>query len=789
MRYLKDIINTLLLALITVIFFWPAFTQPTELLSCRDLLRDSVFSSDFIHDSFQRFGEIPLWNPYILGGKPYTTDIEHAPYYLTNLMFLLSYKYYFINFILIGHVFLAGLFMYLFLLTIKVRRSSALIGAIVFMLGRNLLSLIYGGDMLPIVSYAYIPLTFLAFEKLLEKRNLKWAMLLSLILGIKFFAGRIQYFYYGSLALAIYGIIRLYQLKRESSSAFLNSLKYLAIAGIIFLGVISIQLFPLIEITPMTLQNQNSNVASYEFSIQESVPFTHFITLLIPDFFGNRYDDSYWGVPSRVIDMYIGILPLILAIIAMVFVKNRYKIPLAAISIFSVLFALGGYTPFFKILYDILPGVSLFKVPGRMLVIFTFAAAALAALGSDYLLSNKFPVEKLKKPALALLALCLTASLSVFIFKQKIITYGISLLKEYYFVKYAGTTLVKTSPFEYLLSKLPLVFNHLSSGILIFTSLLALSFFAVLLSTNIRKKNVATILLAVVIIDMLFLANSYNWNEIRASEFPGLGKSSLIIEQWDDLAKEIKQDQTTYRVMGFPLETLVKNDLQTINGADSMSLSYTGNYLSHIEELNDTNVPRLLGLMNVKYILTRNNLSHKEFEPIKEDLTYSYCRFGANKKFKLYENKAVLPRAFMVPNYKVTETEKQFEIMKNSLFNPKEEVLVNEDIDLLGGQEFKEVKINYYSPNKLQLNATNSKPGFLILGETYYPGWKAYDNGNETKVYRANYLMRMVYLPAGNHNIEMIFKPQSYNLGKYITLTTLGLIGLISIFIILLRKY
>ncbi|MCK4649150.1 YfhO family protein, partial [bacterium] len=54
----------------------------------------------------------------------------------------------------------------------------------------------------------------------------------------------------------------------------------------------------------------------------------------------------------------------------------------------------------------------------------------------------------------------------------------------------------------------------------------------------------------------------------------------------------------------------------------------------------------------------------------------------------------------------------------------------------------------------------------------YYPGWKAYVDGKEEKIYQANYILRAVYLGPGKHDIRFIYDPLSFKVGTYISLIT-----------------
>lgn len=776
----KDALNISLLLAITLIFFWQMTLEPTNLFTSGDLLSDSVFSSSFMHETYQKYGERALWNPYIFTGKPHVPHIEYGQYYFTSLLFLFSYKDYYLNFILIGHMFLAGLFMYLFLRNINLTRTSSTIGAITFMLGRNFLDL-FAGDVLPVVAFSYVPLVFLGLEKLIEKRDFKWSIFFAAFVSIQFFAGRVQYFYYTSLALIIYTAMRLYTIRKDNPKAAWTALGHIAISAAIFLGIVSIQLLPMIEIAPNTIQNSDDQAATYKFSAQESVPPKHFITLTIPNFFGKRSDNSYWGAPSWMIDMYLGIIPLILAIAAIFLARNKYKWPLISLAAFSVAFALGEYAPFYRVFYEI-PGVSMFKVPGRMLMVFTFSMAALSAIGANYILTNR--INKYFSKILLFTGITgMVATAGLFAFKTKIIAYGNSLFNHYYYSKYAGTELVKRYSFEYFSEKIPVAFNNILFGMLILTTLVLLSYFIIWTLT--KKSTASTMLIAVIILDLLFLTNTYDWDNVREKSYPSLESSDQYFEQWKPITELVHKDTAYLRILGVPQAVLVQSNFYTSAGSDSMPLYYSNKYSEEANKLKE-NAPFMLGLANVKYVLTQSELP-SDYKLVEKGLVYSDCRFGANKSFNLYENKRWMPRAFVVPKARTEELEKQFDTIKNIELNPKNEVLIEETIDKEGGQEYKEANIDYYSPNKIKLSVSTEKPGFLVISETYYPGWKAYDNGAETKIYQANYIMRALYLPAGDHNIEFIYDPISYKVGKWITLTTL-LILLITILLLAIYR-
>jgi len=95
---------------------------------------------------------------------------------------------------------------------------------------------------------------------------------------------------------------------------------------------------------------------------------------------------------------------------------------------------------------------------------------------------------------------------------------------------------------------------------------------------------------------------------------------------------------------------------------------------------------------------------------------------------------------------------------------------------LANNDSYKEAKIEFYSPNTIKIKINVSDAGFLVLSETWYPGWKAYDNGKEIEILRANYILRSVYISKGVHEIFFIYKPISFKIGLWVSALTFILI-------------
>jgi hypothetical protein len=235
--------------------------------------------------------------------------------------------------------------------------------------------------------------------------------------------------------------------------------------------------------------------------------------------------------------------------------------------------------------------------------------------------------------------------------------------------------------------------------------------------------------------------------------------------------------------------------IQTLNGHSSSILKHYSEFYGLIWNLPnlaaDTyELPRfpveavqnrhLLNLLN-----TRFNVTEKPIQiPGIELVSGGAYRLGSENigSVYIYENQEVLPRAFVVRNANVLEEKKQiFHALRR--FDPKDTVILEEKVDRLNHPgKFKEATITSYQPHRVKLSIQLDDPGFLVLGDIWAPGWRAYDYGIEKQVFKANYALRSIFLEKGEHRIEFIYDPLSYRIGKMISLLTFLLLFAYGIF-------
>lgn len=158
-----------------------------------------------------------------------------------------------------------------------------------------------------------------------------------------------------------------------------------------------------------------------------------------------------------------------------------------------------------------------------------------------------------------------------------------------------------------------------------------------------------------------------------------------------------------------------------------------------------------------------------------------------DKEIKIYENPYVLPRVFIVDQFKYAPTyEEAQKLIRRADFNLGEKVALEEPIskNLFTEKSVttklkSRAEIIEYQPNKVIIEVQTNQPGMLVLSDTYYPGWKAEIEGIPTKIYRVDGVIRGVFVNRGRHKVVFYYWPRSFAVG-------IGMAGVSALICILL---
>ena len=176
----------------------------------------------------------------------------------------------------------------------------------------------------------------------------------------------------------------------------------------------------------------------------------------------------------------------------------------------------------------------------------------------------------------------------------------------------------------------------------------------------------------------------------------------------------------------------------------------------------------------------------ESLEPENMDLLLSQYELVHDGEVKVYENRNVLPRAFVVREAgAVSDREEAIARIKEEGFDPAQTAVIEGDLPpaqlaaLANGQATGDdaVQITGYQDNRVDLTVETDSAGLLVLSDTYYPGWKAYVDGERVPIYPTDVALRSVFLEQGEHEVRFVYSPGSFKLGSAITLASLAVLA------------
>jgi len=156
---------------------------------------------------------------------------------------------------------------------------------------------------------------------------------------------------------------------------------------------------------------------------------------------------------------------------------------------------------------------------------------------------------------------------------------------------------------------------------------------------------------------------------------------------------------------------------------------------------------------------------------------------------RIYESDSSFPRTFFVNNFEIVDKDSAQEfLLQNKEFDLRNKVVLEEQIldsisDIINKNDNHSIglaEIRSYTANQVIIDTNNSKSEFLVLTDSFYPHWTASIDGEETEIYRANGLVRAIFVPEGNHSIEFHYDSAPFQLGVIVSfVTAVFLIGVL----------
>ncbi len=681
---------------------------------------------------------IPLWNPYSFSGTPHLANYQSSVFSITNLFFFVFPFNDGWSLAVLIQPLLAGVFMYLFIRSLKLSQMAGLISSISFMFCGFIV--VWMSWTTLSLAISFLPLALFSVEKYFSSRKPVFLFLLFLSVPLSFFSGHFQISLYFSLFVLAYIFFKFAETRNKMD--LLNSLIFFAL-GILFL---SPQLLPSMEL-------YFNAPRSLIFQKIEAVELYHLPTILSPDFYGNPVTRN--NPLGHYIEWngFFGVVPFILGIYA-IFAKSKKAMFFLLAFITSLLLCLN--TPIVDLLVRLQIPVISTSALSRILGIFSFSGAVLSAFGFDYL-KKDLEKRRFRKILFWLfIVLGLFGALWLFLL--------------------ANRTDADIYPVAYRNLILPTV---LATGLII----------GAIISTIHKRLIIIFILIALsfTIFDMLRFA--IKWEPFESKD--------LTFVNTPIINKLLTLDNT-YRTLGpYGAEGSVYYKIPSTEGYDPLYIGRYGEFINTLYSTKITSAARLgvklspdakhfsktIDLLGIRYILQKHSDIGKPWAfPFKNFPKNKFGLIYKDSKFSIYQNREVFPRAFLVSSYKIANNnQKIIDIMLDKNFDLRKNAVVEKDPHFKQRENSKSTaSVINYQPNKIDIETNSNNNSLLILTDNYYPGWKAKVNGKEVEVLRADYTFRAISVPKGKNKIEFYYIPDSFKWGIILAFISIVSIGFLT---------
>lgn len=779
-KLVPHIISIVVIVLLNIIYFYP------QIEGLKVQQSDTVESQYMANEarSYQsESGEIVLWTNSMFGGMPtYQISSPAKSNYLNKVgrKLMLGFDR------PIGYFVFGMLAFYFLLILLKVDPILSLVGAIMFGFSTNNFILFEAGHNTKVWTIMSSSLVIAGTILTLNKKYLIGFTIFAFGLGLNIGGNHPQMTYYLAMILAI--LVIAYFARSIKEKDFLHLVKVSAvflIGGALAVGTSASKLWTTYEYSKdtmrgkpiLTAQDQNSSSAveglAYDYAMQWSNTSMDLLAFIIPHSVGGGSGEwlesdtglarvlgqrrsfqapTYWGgLPFTSGPTYFGALVMFLFVFGGFVLKGPLKWWLLSATIFTFLLSMGKHFSILnKPIFDYLPWYNKFRTPNSILSVTAVIIPILSILGLNFLNSLK----KEEKPSLLKPLYFSFAITGGFCLIMALL--GGSLFS---FANEAGDGRYSNFIDALIDQRRDMLFSSSMRSFF----LIAIGFLLIWLHIKGKiKSNVLFILIGLAtLIDLYGIGKKY----LEKSDFVRPNQYEQNFEPRPVDLQILQDPDPYYRVYDGSVNTFNTASSsyfhKSIGGYHPAKLQ---RYQDLIERHISTGNQKVFNMLNTKYYISADA--------------------SGNPTAQL--NNQALGNAWFVSTIQLVESADQ-EIAALSTFNPSENAIVHSEFSSLGiksnYQKNGTINLTTYSPNKLTYTSSSTSDQFAVFSDIWYgpeKGWSAYIDGNKVKYPRANYLLRSLPIPAGNHEIIFEFKPKSYFIGETISLiSSLLILGLV----------
>ena len=831
-KLLPDLIAILAFVLLSFAYFFPADIE-NRILFQHDTAAGAGAGQE-VKEYYEQTGERSRWTNSLFGGMPM---YQIAPSYdsTKSLQWVQkAYQLFLPDYVCLTFMLMLGFYILLRVFGIPVWLAG--LGGIMWAFSSYFFILISAGHIWKFITLAYVPPTIAGIVLAYRGKLLWGGILTALFVALQITSNHVQMSYYFFFVILFFvGAYFEKAWRTKTLPQFFKASAVLIVAALVGIAANVSNLYHTYAYSKETMRGkselvqtgdaakQTSSGLDRDYITQWSYGIDETLTLLVPNFKGGAsaalsqsetamskanpmYSSLYGSLtqyfgtqPMTSGPVYVGAFVLFLFVLGCFIVKGPLKWALIGATFFSIVLSWGkNFMPLTDFFIDYVPLYNKFRAVSSILVIAEFTIPLLAIFALKRLLEEPEILKQEKKPLG--ISLLLTAGIALLLaIAPGSIGSGYVPAQEAQMLQNAvNQQMIPANELSDILANLgemraELVSSDaLRSFIIIGIGCSQLWLYA---SGKLRSS------LTIAGITILCLADMWGVNKrylndaqfvphsIRTETFTKTNTDELILQD----------TSLDYRVLNFATSTFDDNNTsywhKSVGGYHPAKLRRYQEMIEHhiSPEMQaaykaiataggemdsvDANKFRILNMLNTKYFIFPAG-QQRQTVPILNPHAYGNAWFVNKVQYVNNANEEIDALDSIIPTETAVVDARFKDVLKGTTESYKDSL--------------SSIRLTSYAPNRLTYETNNAQDGIAVFSEIYYPdGWHVTIDGQPAELARADYILRTMYVPAGQHTIEMRFDPTSLHVTEGIAYGALALlvIGIIVAVLIAKRKY
>lgn len=831
-KLLPDLIAILAFVLLSFAYFFPADIE-NRILFQHDTAAGAGAGQE-VKEYYEQTGERSRWTNSLFGGMPMH---QIAPSYdsTKSLQWVQkAYQLFLPDYVCLTFMLMLGFYILLRVFGIPVWLAG--LGGIMWAFSSYFFILISAGHIWKFITLAYVPPTIAGIVLAYRGKLLWGGILTALFVALQITSNHVQMSYYFFFVILFFvGAYFEKAWRTKTLPQFFKASAVLIVAALVGIAANVSNLYHTYAYSKETMRGkselvqtgdaakQTSSGLDRDYITQWSYGIDETLTLLVPNFKGGAsaalsqsetamskanpmYSSLYGSLtqyfgtqPMTSGPVYVGAFVLFLFVLGCFIVKGPLKWALIGATFFSIVLSWGkNFMPLTDFFIDYVPLYNKFRAVSSILVIAEFTIPLLAIFALKRLLEEPEILKQEKKPLG--ISLLLTAGIALLLaVAPGSIGSGYVPAQEAQMLQNAvNQQMIPANELSGILANLGEMRAELVSSDAL-RSFIIIGIGCSLLWLYASGKLRSSLTIAGITI--LCLADMWGVNKrylndaqfvphsIRTETFTKTNTDELILQD----------TSLDYRVLNFATSTFDDNNTsywhKSVGGYHPAKLRRYQEMIEHhiSPEMQaaykaiataggemdsvDANKFRILNMLNTKYFIFPAG-QQRQTVPILNPHAYGNAWFVNKVQYVNNANEEIDALDSIIPTETAVVDARFKDVLKGATESYKDSL--------------SSIRLTSYAPNRLTYETNNAQDGIAVFSEIYYPdGWHVTIDGQPAELARADYILRTMYVPAGQHTIEMRFDPTSLHVTEGIAYGALALlvIGIIVAVLIAKRKY